>query len=69
MNNKIFIENGCRYLIWWRVSIVAYVIIYCENLNIVVRANYLEGTIKTVWIGPMAQSEDINQSEDGQINL
>ena len=32
-------------------------------------ANYLEGTIKTIWIGPMAQSEDINQSEDFQVKL
>ena len=38
-------------------------------------ANYLEGIIKTVWIGSMAQSEDITQSEDiipsedGQIKL
>ena len=36
---------------------------------IIVGANYLEGTIKTVWIGPMTQSEDINQSKDGQIRL
>ena len=35
MNNKIFIANGYGYLIWLRVSIVAFVIIYCENLNIV----------------------------------
>ena len=35
MNNKIFIANGYKYLIWWKASIVAYIIIYCENLNIV----------------------------------
>ena len=32
-------------------------------------ASYLESTIKTVRIGPMAQSEDINYSADGQIKL
>ena len=35
MNNNIFIANGSGYLVWWRVSIVAYAIIYYENLNIV----------------------------------
>ena len=34
-----------------------------KNIN-TVRANYLEGTIKTVWIGPMAQSEHITHFED-----
>ena len=29
-------------------------------LFIIVGANCLEGNIKTVWIGPMAQSKDIN---------
>ena len=32
-------------------------------------ASQPEGTIKTVRIGPIAQSEDINQFEDGQIRL
>ena len=36
---------------------------------ITVGANHLEGTIETVWVGPMTQSEDINQSEDGQTKL
>ena len=31
---------------------------------VTVGANCLEVTVKIVWIGPMAQSEDINQSED-----
>ena len=35
MNNKILIVNDYKYLIWWKVSIVASVIFYCENLNIV----------------------------------
>ena len=34
MNNKIFIVDGYRYLIWWKVSIITY-IIHCEILNIV----------------------------------
>ena len=35
----------------------------------IVGARQSEGTIKTVCIGPMAQSEDIYLSEDGQIML
>ena len=35
MDNKIFIVDDCKYFIWLRVLIVAYIIIHCEILYIV----------------------------------
>ena len=64
MKNKYYIVFIFYFLIFsfWDF-------IFNTEQFIIIGANYLEGTIKTVWIGPMAQSEDIIPSEDGQIKL
>ena len=46
-------ENRLIYIIFIYIYIYVYIYIY-----IYVGANHLEGTIETVWVGPMAQFED-----------
>ena len=43
--------------------------IFLKNIFVYVGANLSGGIIKVVRIGPMAQFEDINRSENGQMRL
>ena len=49
--------------------LIKHKIIIIIIIIIIVEARQPEGTIKTVYIRPMAQFEDIYLSEDGQIML